>query len=394
MPVPNTVADLAQSAAANYPVGSEPIGNSLDNYLRAHASLIRQFYALGSASLPAGSSVNVSAADGESVLVTGAATINSLGPGYNGCLRELRFDGACTLTHSANLQLPGAANVVTAAGDVYAFRCIGAGTWVLIGGKSVPVGALPGHLPAWSAIDPSTKQAALGYTPVQQGTGVGQGGNAVKIGWASGSSKIKVTIDSTDQGNIAMEPWVTALAAALYPKSGGTLSGGLNFGSVVASGPTDLSKHVALYASDYGFSITANRLNYVAPSAAGHRFLVNGVDCGWVDATGVNDAAGPLRDIPQVFNPGTRNLSQADAGRSLCKTNGTAQTVTVQPIGTVPMREGSAVTFMNAGGTANNLIIARGSGVAFWRNGANADITLTPGQTVTLLYLTANVWQA
>jgi hypothetical protein len=52
------------------------------------------------------------------------------------------------------------------------------------------------------------KQNSLGFTPVQQGGGVGQGTNTVKIGWANdGSSKVKVTIDVTDQGNIAMEAW-------------------------------------------------------------------------------------------------------------------------------------------------------------------------------------------
>lgn len=43
---------------------------------------------------------------------------------------------------------------------------------------------------------------------VQQGTGVGQLTNVVKIGW-SASAKTKITIDTTDQGNIAMEPWTT-----------------------------------------------------------------------------------------------------------------------------------------------------------------------------------------
>ena len=40
-----------------------------------------------------------------------------------------------------------------------------------------------------------------GYTPVQQGTGVGQSGNLVKIGLRSG--KVAVTIDTTDFGNVA-----------------------------------------------------------------------------------------------------------------------------------------------------------------------------------------------
>ena len=50
--------------------------------------------------------------------------------------------------------------------------------------------------------------ARLGYTPVQQGTGIGQSANTVKIGW-NGSSKLKATVDNTDLGNIAFETWVS-----------------------------------------------------------------------------------------------------------------------------------------------------------------------------------------
>jgi len=77
----------------------------------------------------------------------------------------------------------------------------------------------------WTAgnFDPATKQGALGYNPVQQGTGVGQGTNVVKIGYASGGTgKIKCTIDVTDFGNIAMESWVTA---NYLPNTGGNVNG-------------------------------------------------------------------------------------------------------------------------------------------------------------------------
>lgn len=53
----------------------------------------------------------------------------------------------------------------------------------------------------------ATKQNTLGYAPVQQGTGVGQLTNTVKVGWSAGS-KVLVTIDAADQGAIAMENWV------------------------------------------------------------------------------------------------------------------------------------------------------------------------------------------
>ena len=46
--------------------------------------------------------------------------------------------------------------------------------------------------------DPTSKQNVLGFTPVQQGTGVDQLSNAVKIGWSG--SALKCTVDSSDQG--------------------------------------------------------------------------------------------------------------------------------------------------------------------------------------------------
>jgi hypothetical protein len=61
----------------------------------------------------------------------------------------------------------------------------------------------------------ASKQPALGYTPVQQGTGIGQLGNQVKLGW-SAASKLKATVDSTDLGNVAVENWVGANYAPLY----------------------------------------------------------------------------------------------------------------------------------------------------------------------------------
>lgn len=53
---------------------------------------------------------------------------------------------------------------------------------------------------------------------------------------------------------------------------------GISFGSQLAASATDLSKHIALWSTTYGFNITSNRLNYVVPTAAAHRWLVNGVE--------------------------------------------------------------------------------------------------------------------
>lgn len=83
------------------------------------------------------------------------------------------------------------------------------------------------------------KEPLLGFKPVQQGTGVGQHSNTVKIGWDG--AKLKATVDSTDQGAFAF------------------LNQNVNFADVRASrGGTGI-----LY------------LNNVAPGQSGERFLYN-----------------------------------------------------------------------------------------------------------------------
>lgn len=48
----------------------------------------------------------------------------------------------------------------------------------------------------------SSKQPNLGFTPIQQGGGTGQGTNKVYIGWATDASGLKAQADSTNLGNI------------------------------------------------------------------------------------------------------------------------------------------------------------------------------------------------
>jgi hypothetical protein len=57
-----------------------------------------------------------------------------------------------------------------------------------------------------------------------------------------------------------------------------TISQGASFGSAAGASNTDLSKHIALYGTSFGFGITASRLNYVAPAGAAHGFIVNSAD--------------------------------------------------------------------------------------------------------------------
>jgi hypothetical protein len=125
------MADLATLASSNFPTGTEAIGNNLDNYLRSHAAIVRSTNAVASATIASASTVDIASADGEFVSVTGSSTINSLGTGFPGCRREIRFSGSLTIVNSSGILLPGGVNYAVVPGDVLAFRCISAGVWVL-----------------------------------------------------------------------------------------------------------------------------------------------------------------------------------------------------------------------------------------------------------------------
>lgn len=66
---------------------------------------------------------------------------------------------------------------------------------------------------AFVAAGLATKQDGLGFTAVQQGTGVGQLSNLIKLGWSG--SKLKATVDALDLGNMASENWVSGAFATL-----------------------------------------------------------------------------------------------------------------------------------------------------------------------------------
>lgn len=144
MPVPNSMADLATLASSNFPTGTEAIGNSLDNYLRAISAIVRSTNAVSSATIASASTTDIGSADGEFVIVTGSATINSLGPGFPGCRREVLFQGACTLVNSGSIFLPNAANITTIPTDIHVYRCSSAGVWGLVGMNRIGVAGITG----------------------------------------------------------------------------------------------------------------------------------------------------------------------------------------------------------------------------------------------------------
>lgn len=120
MPVPKQIQELSQTAGSNYPQGTES-PSTLDDVQRAIASfiaLLRDSKGLTSVkTLASAGTVDIGGADSYAVEITGTTAITSFGTNYSGP-RHIRFTGALTLTHNASLlNLPGASNLTTAAGD-------------------------------------------------------------------------------------------------------------------------------------------------------------------------------------------------------------------------------------------------------------------------------------
>ena len=88
---------------------------------------------LHAADIASAATVNIGAAVGRTVFITGTTTITSFGTVGDGVIKIVRFTGALTLTHNAtSLILPGGANITTAAGDALLAMSLGAGNWVVL----------------------------------------------------------------------------------------------------------------------------------------------------------------------------------------------------------------------------------------------------------------------
>ena len=108
----------------------------------------------------------------------------------------------------------------------------------------------------------------------------------------------------------------------------------------------------------------------------------------------LSDIQGDVRNIPVSNKTAAYTLAATDKGLCIRKSNSTVFSVTLPLNATVPLPVGFACTLTNSGAQTLNLTVARAAGVALWRNGTNADITLTPGSSVTVLKTDTDEWSA
>jgi hypothetical protein len=144
------------------------------------------------ADLASSATVDLGAAGGNYVNVTGTSTITSLGSGAAGIDVTVCFTGILTLTHNAtSLILPTGANITTAAGDIARFISLGSGNWVCAGYQRANGRALAAAVSSYeSAATPYVVSSDMEFT---HGLGarpdlitIWMVCNTIDLGWAVG----------------------------------------------------------------------------------------------------------------------------------------------------------------------------------------------------------------
>jgi hypothetical protein len=107
--------------SANLPMASNKLTGLGAGTVSGDSLRFQQLFSQGApASLPSAATVDIGGQNSVAVEISGTTGITSFGTNYNGP-RYIRFAGALLLTHNATtLNLPGAANITTAAGDTCA----------------------------------------------------------------------------------------------------------------------------------------------------------------------------------------------------------------------------------------------------------------------------------
>lgn len=128
MTVPTSMSGLNTAAANNSPAGTDIVGPTMDDFMRAAYSILRRESAKG-ADIASATTIDFTD-DGNYFTVTGDTTINGFSAEWIGRMIHIIFSGAPLLTHNAtSFILPGGANIQAAAGDVASFVEESAGNW-------------------------------------------------------------------------------------------------------------------------------------------------------------------------------------------------------------------------------------------------------------------------
>jgi len=144
-----------------------------------------------------------------------------------------------------------------------------------------------------------------------------------------GVTQAPATSDTTLATTAFVTSAVSTGVGAYLPLTGGALSGGLGFGSAVAAAATNVTRHIALYGTTFGFSITSNRINYVVPSAASHKLMAGAIEALTVSTAGIG-IGGSISGTVTLAVPataGTNTITFPAGTTNFSATGGTRQVV-------------------------------------------------------------------
>lgn len=179
------------------------------------------------ADIASASTCDIGAATGNYINVTGTTTINALGTVQAGTRRIVNFNGILTLTYNASsLILPGAASIVTAAGDTATFISLGGGNWICTQyQRAIGFFVLTVKKQVFTSTGTYTPSTGMLYCLVEMvggGGGGGTGSNSAHGAGGGGAGEYSRALLTAAQ--IGTSKAVTIPAAAAAAGTGGTVT--------------------------------------------------------------------------------------------------------------------------------------------------------------------------
>jgi hypothetical protein len=365
MSIPTTIESLSTTAASNGPAGTDDRSTADDGLRQAYA-FTRQLVTLGS-NIASATSITPPST-GSVFNITGVVAITTIAStnSWDGRVVTFIFAGALTLTHGANLALPGSVNITTAANDVATFVQTASGAWRL----RTYTYAAGGYLPLsggtmTGAVTGITDLTTTGNTILgnAQGDTLNVAAGAISVGAAG-----NVTIAAPSSGTA-----LTVSAASTITAIGVFGSTQLHAGYLSASRPTLLSTGVLDIGTtglqDILFftngiartTITSTGNVTIAAPSSGVGLTVAAFS--GTHSTKIADSANTsynagFLELPVNVAGATYPAVLADSGKALYYNGTGATTYTIPANGTVAYPVGTTLTFVNDATGATNMTIA------------------------------------
>ena len=264
--------DGQTAMTGNLAMGNNKLTGLSAGTATGHSLRWEQLFSQGTiANLASATTTDIGAQNTSFLNITGTTTITGLGTNYNGP-RYLVFAGILTLTHSATLVCPGAANITTAANDS-AIAIPISGGWQIVAyqkASGLPVsttGLVPTGLATASGLTMSTARALIRTTA---GTGAIEEATAAQLSafaaaateTAQGVSELATTAETQtgSDGTRTVTP-AGLKGALLYSKTFSSSDQTVAFGSkvTVAHGlgavPVFVQTFLKCATAEYNYSV-------------------------------------------------------------------------------------------------------------------------------------------